>query len=270
MEGKDDPWADIDQCRLEAMKYRTKADFRAGSPAAYRAVVEADLIDHVCAHMGKTAKPASSAVFWTFQEVKDTAMRYQTLRAFRKGPHRRAYLAAKRNGWLTDVCAHMLTLETVANPWDDIERCRSESCKFTNKKAFKELSPEAFKASVRNGWLDEVCAHMVLMDPKVWEQLSLEDCRREALKYSSRVAFSKGHKRAYETARRNGWLDEVCSHIVPSHLPMGYWTYERCKESALKYDTRKEFLKGCGGGYDAAKRNNWLDTLCSHMRTAKK
>ena len=262
MSGKDNPWDDIDLCRLEAMKYRTKADFRAGSLAAYRAVVEADLLDHICAHMGKAATPASSAVFWTHQEVKDTALRYQTLRAFRKGPHRRAYLAVKRNGWLADVCALMVTLETTTSPWDDIERCRSEARKFTNKKAFKE--------SVRNRWLDEVCAHMVLMNPRAWEQLSLEDCRREAVKYSSRVAFSKGHKRAYETARRNGWLDEVCAHIVPTHLPMGYWTYERCKESALKYDTRKEFLKGCGGGYDAAKRNNWLDALCSHMRTAKK
>lgn len=51
---------------------------------------------------------------------------------------------------------------------------------------------------------------------------------------------------------------------------MGYWTFDRCKESALNFDTRKEFLKGSGGAYDASKRNGWLDTICSHMRTAKK
>ena len=220
--------------------------------------------------MGKASKPATAAVFWTYKEVKDTAQRYHTLRAFRKGPHRRAYLAAKRNGWLGLVCAHMVTPESPTSPWNDIDRCRTEARKFTTKKAFKELSPEAFRGSVRNGWLDEVCSHMMLLDTRAWEELTMEDCRRKAARYSSRVAFSKGSKRAYETSRRNGWLDEVCSHIVPTHLPMGYWTFDRCKESALNFDTRKEFLKGCGGGYDAAKRNNWLDTLCGHMRTAKK
>jgi len=48
--------------------------------------------------------------------------------------------------------------------------------------------------------------------------------------------------------------------------PNGYWTYERCKEEALKYMTRGEFAKE-SKAYDIAWREKWLDKICSHMIT---
>lgn len=47
--------------------------------------------------------------------------------------------------------------------------------------------------------------------------------------------------------------------------PIGYWNYENCKEIALKCETRNEFHKNHYGAYKSAKRNGWLEDICSKM-----
>lgn len=47
--------------------------------------------------------------------------------------------------------------------------------------------------------------------------------------------------------------------------PNGYWTFERCKEEALKYSTRIEFSDNSRLVYSASRRKGWLDKICSHM-----
>lgn len=37
------------------------------------------------------------------------------------------------------------------------------------------------------------------------------------------------------------------------------WTYEKCCEESKKYKNRREFQRNCPGGYDASKRNKWID-----------
>lgn len=43
------------------------------------------------------------------------------------------------------------------------------------------------------------------------------------------------------------------------------WTFEACKEEALKYKTRKEFASNSSGSYDACKKHKWLNIVCEHM-----
>jgi len=40
-----------------------------------------------------------------------------------------------------------------------------------------------------------------------------ENLLEEALKYATRTTFQKGSKWAYEKARIQGWLDEICQHM---------------------------------------------------------
>ena len=44
-----------------------------------------------------------------------------------------------------------------------------------------------------------------------------------------------------------------------------YWTYERCKNVALKCQDKSSFRKLYPGAYIKAKRKNWLIEFCSHM-----
>jgi len=44
------------------------------------------------------------------------------------------------------------------------------------------------------------------------------------------------------------------------------WTYDKCKEIALKYDNKRDFrlLDSCA--YSAAKKHNYIKDICSHMK----
>ena len=92
-----------------------------------------------------------------------------------------------------------------------------------------------------------------------------ERCKNEALKYKYRSEFYKNQSAAYLKSLHNGWLDEICLHMIEIRKPHNYWTKERCKEEALKYKYKSEFQKKSATAYILCRRNNWLDEFCSHM-----
>ena len=94
---------------------------------------------------------------------------------------------------------------------------------------------------------------------------SLEDLKAAAAGYKTRGEFQKGAKGAYLSALRRGLLDEVCAHMEQRQKPKGYWTLERCKEEALKYESRVAFMRGSGSAYNVVLRNKWLEEVCAHM-----
>jgi predicted GIY-YIG superfamily endonuclease len=85
-----------------------------------------------------------------------------------------------------------------------------------------------------------------------------ENCEREALKYNSRNEFKKNNKPAYESARKYGWLNEICSHMK---FMLIYWTYELCEKEASKYPTRTKLHDNCPSAYNRARKNNWLNSI---------
>ena len=91
--------------------------------------------------------------------------------------------------------------------------------------------------------------------------------QEEALKYDTRNNFGTKSSGAYIAAHRNGWLDEVCSHM---DFVLKSWTKKLVQEEALKYNTRSEFKTKSNGAYCAAQRNGWLDEVCEHMEVVLK
>lgn len=87
-----------------------------------------------------------------------------------------------------------------------------------------------------------------------------ETCKEEALKYTTRKTFGIGCSCAYEAARKNHWLDDICSHMTKNRL-----TIEKCHEIALKYESRSEFRKYDYDVYNLACGYHWLDEVCTHM-----
>jgi len=44
------------------------------------------------------------------------------------------------------------------------------------------------------------------------------------------------------------------------------YTYDDCKYEALKYNTKKDFYENNSGVYNAAHKNDWISSICSHMK----
>ena len=147
------------------------------------------------------------------------------------------------------------------------ENCKEEALKYNTRSEFAEGS-SAYDAARRNEWLDKICEHMIPGN-LIWD---FENCRNEALKYKTKSEFKKFSAGAYGAARKNNnnWLDDICEHMIEVIKPSNYWTKENCKEEALKYKTKGEFMKFSAGAYGAARSNEWLDDICEHMIEVKK
>jgi len=94
-----------------------------------------------------------------------------------------------------------------------------------------------------------------------------DKCRDVALKFQTRREFFQKSGSAYNYARRNHILDNVCEHMQRVHNPKNYWTYDKCRDEALKFQTRNEYRIKSGSSYIKASNNDWLNDICSHMKS---
>lgn len=105
-----------------------------------------------------------------------------------------------------------------------------------------------------------------MREPNYW---TLERCKNESLKYKTKFKFMKGSRGAYEACYKNKWFNVVCKHMLSNFdarsLGKTYWTLEKCKNEALKYNTRGDFHNNSYGAYQSCVRRGLLDIVCKHM-----
>ena len=142
------------------------------------------------------------------------------------------------------------------------EHCIGEARKYKNRTSFCKGSCGAYTASLKHGWLDEICSHMEVRWQKKWD--TKEKCAKEAIKYESKTEFQKHSPGVWKAANKNGWLDEICSHME-FRWQRKWDTKEKCAKEAIKYKSKTEFQKHSPGAWKAANRYDWLDEICSHM-----
>ena len=81
------------------------------------------------------------------------------------------------------------------------QRCAAEALKYSSSVDFARGNRPAYRATVRYGWFDDICSHM--MRARTPSRLITKElCAKEALKHSSRGAFQKDSKKFYIAARR--------------------------------------------------------------------
>jgi predicted GIY-YIG superfamily endonuclease len=95
--------------------------------------------------------------------------------------------------------------------------CRSETLKFNTIAAFRSAHPGGYNAILRNNWNGEMFAHMVseFAPNGHWQDKSR--CMSEAKQYRTRNAFQRNSGGAYDAAVKNGWYDEVTTHMPHYH-----------------------------------------------------
>ena len=72
---------------------------------------------------------------------------------------------------------------------------------------FGEKSSGAYASAYSKGILNEICLHMVEVK-KTRGHWNYENCKIEAKKYTSRSKFKSGSMGAFDSARKNNWLEE--------------------------------------------------------------
>ncbi len=109
------------------------------------------------------------------------------------------------NGWMILNTAKCGNVGGKTIKWTK-EKCQEESLKYSTRNEFKIKSSNAYHASSRNKWSDEICKHMEYIN-KPSGYWTKERCKEESLNYKNREDFKKS-KGAFGSSYRNGWLGE--------------------------------------------------------------
>lgn len=144
------------------------------------------------------------------------------------------------------------------------EKCKEEALKYISRNEFRLNSNAAYRHSCSNRWLSEITTHMKIRE-RNYMYWTKNVCHTAALTCNSRSIFLSKYGIAYDISRKNGWLDDICSHMVRTNGHSIDMTIEDCKNQALQYKTRTEFLKYSQTAYHISRKNKWLDSICSHM-----
>ena len=230
--------------RKEALKYNKKISFQKGSSAAYQYAHRIGLFEEICSHMSANIK-------WSDDMLKDEALKYHTRIGFQKGSIS-AYLIAYKRGVLDEICSHMVRVGNIHNRFiytiefennniyigltSNLERRKYEHINGSSNKHVNEL--------INNGINFTFNSDNIL--------------------YSSNEA-SKIEISLVSEYKEKGY------NILNISKPGGLggcktkWTYDMLKDEALKYNTRKSFMKGSSKSYSTAQARGLLDMICSHM-----
>ena len=281
----------FDKVKQEAEKYNTKSEFSKGSSGAYASAQKFNWLDDVTNHM----KPVKGFGYWTFDKVKQEAEKYNTKTEFWKGSSG-AYTVAKKNNWLDDVTKHMGVVGNKFNrliySFEFPDKSVYVGLSYNEKVVYKYMKETGLKPVFKKETHYLSQENAVRMEEYVedwyrqngWKILNVnktgalggtniiwtfDKVKQEAEKYNTNIEFMRGSPGAYSSAKRHNWLGDITKHMESYVRPI-YWTLDKVKQEAEKYNTKKEFRKGSPRAYGIAKLNKWVDDVTKHMDELKK
>lgn len=188
-----------ERCRVEALKYKSRSDFRFNCKSAYGAAWAHGWLDDICSHMKFIVKPSG---YWTKHRCEAIAKKYGRRSEFRKNEPA-AYSAAWKNGWLDDICVHMLRPHQYS-----MDECRLIALRYHVEREWRINSTASYIQARKNGWLPELTAHM-----KKMHRYTKEECQAEASKYVTRKEFIENAPQHYFRACNKHWIKDISQHM---------------------------------------------------------
>ena len=93
-----------EKCQEEALKYKSKTDFKKSEKGAYKKATQNKWINDICSHMKSDRKPNG---YWTKEKCQEEALKYKTKANF-YNQNSSAYSKALKNKWLKNILEKLL------------------------------------------------------------------------------------------------------------------------------------------------------------------
>ncbi len=200
---------------------------------------------------------------WTKDKLKTICDSCNKVSELKKKIPSWGFYSLKENDWYDELTSHME--QDVRKEWTDKEVLEIAYRYDTISLLQKDYNGVAKYIRKRPTLRKELDVYWSRRKEEIEmsKQPTKEECIETALKYHLRTKFRDNDRRIFEFAKSNGWIDEICSHMT-----LSYWTYERCKEGALRYTNKRDLSKNLKGCYVVICQNKWYE-LISHMPVRK-
>jgi predicted GIY-YIG superfamily endonuclease len=233
-------------CNIESLKYNSRIEFYNKNSKIYNYSCKHKWIDEICSHMCVGWKSNR----WTKEKCKLESYKYKT-RSELMLKNRSCYDFARKNKWLDEICSHM------------IENQISERClycfEFSDNTVYIGLTKniEIRKNFHYNNSKSSV--YRKIKKTSIMPRFSYGDYEPQNIAKNKEIETIEKYK-------NSGW--RVLNKTNGGELGMNklYWTKEKCQEESSKYFKRNDFQKYSSGAYSSARKNKWLDEICSHMK----
>lgn len=280
----------LDRVRAIANKCKNHKEFYTEYPRAYQAAVRDGWLE-------KLDLPRARET-WSFEALSRITSKYDTRLAFSRGKPA-AYSAAKNHGWLDELFGGHPNKGYSIKPrgyWN-FERVADAASKFKYRNDFQLNSRSAYSVAQRNGWLNDVCAHMERIgnvnERAIYSIRNTEDKiiyiglsqnprqryqqHRDRGKKSVRNLIHGEHEFRIHTkclpkdeaiVREDSmikWYKQRYWNILNSYRGGALggniikWSWGVVIDVAKQYESRAEFAKQNNGAYQTALKNGWLD-----------
>lgn len=146
-------------------------------------------------------------------------------------------------------------------PYWTFERCKESAAQYKHITDWIDNAQGAYKASVREGWIDDVTKHM---SPKITLYWNFERCFKDAQNYLTKADWIEASPSAYASAKNHKeeqWLEKCTAHMTRRITkPRPNWKEKTCYIDALLYPTYTKW-RVSSSAYRAAKRKGWIAAI---------
>jgi|ERR1035437_854937 hypothetical protein len=101
----------------------------------------------------KTGGLGGNILYWTKEKCAEAALKCSTRKEF-SIKYVSAYISARKNMWLNDICDHMIYKRRPKGYWN-YETCKKAALKYSNRFDFSHKCSSAYFISSNNNWLNE-------------------------------------------------------------------------------------------------------------------
>ena len=243
-----------EMCHKEALRFKSKSEFQFNSKSAYNKSLDKGWLDEICLHMEILGNKFKRCIYvYEFsdnyayigltynikerhkdrlKDKNDSVTKYINktgLKPIRKqltdyidveeAIKMEEYYVNfyKENGW--NILNKVKTGSIGGNnlKWT-FDKCKEEALKYKTRNEYKMGSESSYQKARINGWLDDICLHMEKRNNNPINYWTYEKCHELAIKYKFRTEFKNENRSAYNSAYKNKWLDDICSHM-PKRKP---------------------------------------------------
>lgn len=285
---------EYESCKEEALKYETKNELRYNKVSVYNMIYKNKWYE-LFNHMISKVKPRG---YWTYEKCKKEALKYKTKNELRKN-NSSVYTYIHKNKWYElfehmEIIGNKYRRLVYAYEFREDNHCyvgltgnsKRRYLQHTNiektSPVFKHMDKTGLKpiCILKSDYID-IKKSIVLEEDIVeeyknngWNILNkaktggvgggirkwtYEKCKEMALICKTKSEFIKMSGSAYNSSRKNKWLNSICKHMRTIN-PDGFWEIkENCKNLSLNCKNRTEFKKKSNLGYESSRSNKWLD-----------